>query len=81
MELQECNTVKSCLFWAEQRWSGFWDFATQQPMTTEEILTLSEELHDDDEGFQQLAERLIEVGKIDKSKEAKNLIIKVREHL
>lgn len=76
MELEECNTVKSCLFWAEQRWKGFWDFATQQAMTSEEIYELAAAIDKDDDGFDALSKRLVAVAKLDKTKEAMNLLFK-----
>lgn len=41
MKLEECTTVKECLVWAEGQWPGFWDFATQEPMTNEEFMALA----------------------------------------
>lgn len=76
MDINECETVKDCFMWAEQEWPGFWDFANQLPMTEEEICDLSEAVESDDDKFQILANKLLEVGKIDKTQEALRLLMK-----
>lgn len=47
MKLEECNTVKECLVWAESQWPGFWDFATQEPMTDAEFESLCKRVVED----------------------------------
>lgn len=76
MNIDECETVKDCFMWAEQEWTGFWDFVNQLPMTEEEILVLAESVENDDEKFNLLAHKLLEVGKIDKTPEALRLLMK-----
>lgn len=47
MKLEECTTVKDCLVWAEGQWPGFWDFATQEPMTNKEFMSLAKKIQTD----------------------------------
>ena len=47
MQLEECTTVKECLVWAEAKWPGFWDFATQEPMTNAEFMSLAKRIQSD----------------------------------
>ena len=59
MKLEECKTVKECLIWAESKWPGFWDFATQEPMTDTEFMSLAEKISSD-ESFDKFIDRFQE---------------------
>ena len=76
MKLKDCTTVKQCLFWAEGTWPGFWAFSTLEPMTLEDVVELANNMQKDTEEFNTFLERLQEVSKHDRSKEAIELIVK-----
>lgn len=76
INLDECKTVKKVLLWAEQEWPGFWAFANQKDMTMTEILELYAALNENGSKAKQFTAKLLEVGRKDKSEEARNLLMK-----
>lgn len=75
MNLEECDTIKKCLYWAEGEWPGFWDFANLAPMSYEEMVKLSKSISNSDK-FDKLLNQLSIAAKQDKSKEGISLLIK-----
>ena len=73
MELQDCTTVKDCLIWAEGTWEGFWDFATHQPMSIEDMNKLDKAVKGD-KRLGSLIEKLKHLAATDKSKESRKLL-------
>ena len=70
MKLQECTTVKDCYMWAESIWPGFWDFATQRNMLTEEELTeLNDNINRNSTLYIEFIDKIRELASKDKSKE------------
>jgi hypothetical protein len=76
MDIDDCKTVKDCFLWAEQEWPTFWDFVNQHKMTKHEILELAKSIESEEDKFDKLTEKLIEVGSADKSQEALRLLVK-----
>ena len=74
-QLEDCKTVKQCLFWAESTWPGFWDFATLAPMTTEEVTSLVFTI-EGDPIFVDFLTKFEQVATSDNSPEAIELLIK-----
>ncbi len=75
MVLEECETIRECLFWAEEQWPGFWDFATLQPLSIDEMDDLCKSVSGD-ELFQDFIERVQEVAPIDRSDDGLLLLYK-----
>jgi len=74
MNIDECKTIKECLYWAESTWPGFWDFSTLQPMSDVEIQDLAANVKNDP-NMHRLIKRIREVAKIDKTQEARTLLL------
>lgn len=73
-DIMDCETVKECLLWADQQWPGFWKFATHQPMTAEEITSLSASMNGTDPLFPKMMRQLKFCAKLDQSEEARTLL-------
>ena len=73
MNLENCNTVKMCLLWAEERFPGFWDFANCKPLSDEEIDTLAHTL-ENNEDYEKWIKHMEKITKLDRSEEALRLL-------
>ena len=74
-DLEDCITIKDCFLWADQEWPRFWEFATQQPLTESELCWLQEDLESAGPKFQLFLDKMKEVSRIDKTTEARRLLI------
>lgn len=78
MELDECNTLRECLTWAEGQWPGFWDFATLQPMSYDDVIRTMDLLQkiDATKEYQDFLDRFQTVAKKDRTEEGKYFLQK-----
>lgn len=74
-ELDECNTIRECLYWAEGEWPGFWDFATLQPLTMDEITDICREVVDNPM-FTEFLHKIQAVAKYDRTEDSIKLLRK-----
>lgn len=73
MKLEECNTVKKCLLWAEERFPGFWDYANCKRLSDEELANLVLDL-EGNKDYEKLLKHLEYVVTIDRTEEALRLL-------